>query len=235
MSEKMAFVVYGDWVTDRARHMYWGSGCSLDETLNFLLKLMAGREENETKMYAAKLLLGKCKLEGNTEDGDYGLVDDPEHDTYEKMRDYVMSTFAPLYDVKKAYQLLESFISGQERDDRRKDKIEDEYGWLSPTGDFYLTEFGKHEGFAMRWIVEHPDGFSGEKLHQFMKENILGAYCDLLIDAGWVLLHNPRFGTAYVSGNDAKRLTKAQREFLYDYYILRNCKAEAERWARDGE
>ncbi len=34
--------------------------------------------------------------------------------------------------------------------------------------------------------------------------------------------------------DETKRPTKAQREFLYDYYVIRNCKAEAKRWLDDG-
>ena len=233
MAETLAFVVYGDWVTDRARHMYWGSNCSLDETLNFLLKLMAGRDEEETKMYAAGLLLGKYKLEGNTADGDYGLVDDEAHNAYDKMRDFVLSKFAPLYNVKDAYKQLEAFIQEREYKETRDKNTENDYGWLSPSGEFYPVEFGKHEGFAMRWVVDHPEIYRGDKFKEYLKKNVLNAYCDLLIDAGWVLLHNPRFGLARVSASETKPLTKAQREFLYDYYILRNQRAEAERWFRD--
>ena len=35
MKKKLAFVVYGEWVTDTARKMYWGDRKPLDEVPHF--------------------------------------------------------------------------------------------------------------------------------------------------------------------------------------------------------
>ena len=44
---------------------------------------------------------------------------------------------------------------------------------------------------------------------------------DWLVDRGWVLLHNPSQGVAFATGSLVRDMTKAQKEFLYDYYIER--------------
>lgn len=50
---------------------------------------------------------------------------------------------------------------------------------------------------------------------------------DWLVERGWVLLHNPSRGIAFPTKNPVKEYTKAQKEFLYDYYMERDCKKEA--------
>lgn len=49
------------------------------------------------------------------------------------------------------------------------------------------------------------------------------------VERGWVLLHNPSRGIAFPTKNPVKEYTKAQREFLYDYYMERDCKKGGER------
>lgn len=50
---------------------------------------------------------------------------------------------------------------------------------------------------------------------------------DALTKEGWVLLHNPSQGIAVATKNPSKDYTKAQKEFLFDYYMERNCEKEA--------
>lgn len=55
-----------------------------------------------------------------------------------------------------------------------------------------------------------------------------------LVERGWVLLHNPSQGIAFPTKNPVKEYTKAQKEFLYDYYMERDCKKEANAiWQED--
>ena len=57
---------------------------------------------------------------------------------------------------------------------------------------------------------------------------------DSLDERGWVLLHNPSRGIAFPTKNPVKEYTKAQKEFLYDYYMERDCKKEANAiWQED--
>jgi hypothetical protein len=50
---------------------------------------------------------------------------------------------------------------------------------------------------------------------------------DVLTKEGWVLLNNPSQGIAIATKDSSKDYTKAQKEFLFDYYIERNCEKEA--------
>ena len=54
-------------------------------------------------------------------------------------------------------------------------------------------------------------------------------------DKGWVLLHNPGKGIAKVTKSDTKPLTKAQREFLFGYYIDRGLNQMAAEYLEGGE
>lgn len=45
---------------------------------------------------------------------------------------------------------------------------------------------------------------------------------DYLAERGWVLLHNPSQGIAEPTKDQRRNYTKAQKEFLYDYYMERN-------------
>ena len=92
-----------------------------------------------------------------------------------------------------------------------------DYGWLEPDGTFHGVEWGEHQCWADRYVEENfPEQY----------EEILEAG-DWLVDRGWVLLHNPSQGVAFATGSLVRDMTKAQKEFLYDYYTERDCKREA--------
>ena len=89
------------------------------------------------------------------------------------------------------------------------------YGWLSPAGKFYPVSWGRHDSWAREHIKEVVDW---ESLS--MKERISSAGMgDVLMNRGWVLLHNPRMGIAFPTVKPGRRYTKAQADFLYGYYI----------------
>ena len=92
-----------------------------------------------------------------------------------------------------------------------------DYGWLEPNGDFHQVEWGEHQYWAGKYVEENfPEQY----------EEILNPG-DWLVDRGWVLLNNPSQGVAFATGSLVRDMTKAQKEFLYDYYIERDCKDEA--------
>lgn len=92
-----------------------------------------------------------------------------------------------------------------------------DYGWLEPDGTFHGVEWGEHQYWADKYVEEN---------FQEQYEEILEAG-DWLVDRGWVLLHNPSQGIAFATGSLVRDMTKAQKEFLYDYYTERDCKREA--------
>ena len=102
-------------------------------------------------------------------------------------------------------------------------EMDADYGWLSPAGRFYPVGWGKHDSWAQEHIRELVDPES-----LTMKERISSAGMgDVLMNRGWVLLHNPRRGLAIPTKKPEKRYTKAQADFLYDYYIVRGENARA--------
>ncbi len=92
--------------------------------------------------------------------------------------------------------------------------FENVYGWLSPSGRFYPVDWGQHDSWAGEHIKELVDWDSLS-----LKERISSAGLgDVLMNRGWVLLHNPSHGLAFPTRKPDRRYTKAQADFLYGYY-----------------
>lgn len=112
--------------------------------------------------------------------------------------------------------------------DTSKHSTED-YGWLEPNGTFHNVSWGEHLDFAQEWLEKnHPEIAEDSDVDMQIKCNVglIGA-SDWLVERGWVLLHNPSQGIAFPTKNPLKPYTKAQKEFLYDYYMERNCPEKA--------
>lgn len=112
--------------------------------------------------------------------------------------------------------------------DEEKHSTED-YGWLAPDGTFHEVEWGNHQEWAQNYIEEHfPEVVddSDVDLQQNCNVGLIGAG-DWLVERGWILLHSPSQGIAFPTRNPLKRYTKAQQEFLYDYYMERGKEKEA--------
>lgn len=110
----------------------------------------------------------------------------------------------------------------------------DDYGWLEPNGTFHAVEWGNHQEWANDYLDKN---LTQEEQFAAMVEinasgmtkscpDVIGA-ADYLVRRGWVLLHNPYQGIAIPTRDTARAYTKAQKEFLYDYYMERNCEKEA--------
>lgn len=97
-----------------------------------------------------------------------------------------------------------------------------DYGWLEPNGKFHEVKWGDHQ----KWAYEYLESkVKTEK--EYSKLPRLYEAGDSLIKEGWILLHNPSQGIAIATKDSGKDYTKAQKEFLFDYYIERNCEKEA--------
>lgn len=111
-----------------------------------------------------------------------------------------------------------------------------EYGWLEPDGTFHGVEWGEHQEWAQNYMNEKfpKEAMDGDiDLQTKCNVGLIGAG-DWLVERGWVLLHNPSQGIAFPTKNPVKEYTKAQKEFLYDYYMERDCKKEANAiWQED--
>lgn len=92
----------------------------------------------------------------------------------------------------------------------------DDYGWLAPDGTFHSVDQGEHQSWAYMWLKDHNPTAISDDIYDIDKAG------DVLIQKGWILLHNPTRGTAHVTQDETKHITKAQREYLYDYFTQRN-------------
>ena len=110
----------------------------------------------------------------------------------------------------------EEFINSQRKsnkEDNEEDEIENEvensYGWLSPTGKFFAYDWGEHEQGAID-IIEKK-----YKDEDWWEEERAG---DFLVSKNWILIDNPTGYNICVTKNESKRITKAQKEFLFNYF-----------------
>ena len=116
------------------------------------------------------------------------------------------------YSPQTGYAILDDYLEAS--------KTKDNYGWLSPTGEFFPVAWCCHQEWADKKINEL--GLRDEyKKWSDTTNHICGMWGDFLCEKGWILLHSPSQGTAIVSRNEEKRITKVQSEFLFGYYTDR--------------
>ena len=90
------------------------------------------------------------------------------------------------------------------------------FGWLSPTGDFYYYLKG-HYDWAEKYILKNQ---------LLSKQELRDIYPpDYLMNMGWAIISNCN-GKVKVTCNEMK-LTKKQKDFLYNYYIENGMSKEA--------
>ena len=116
--------------------------------------------------------------------------------------------------------LLDDFI------EHTQNQRDDDYGWLEPNGTFHSVEWGEHQSFAFQWLKNH---------NLLQNEFCVGNEGDILLEKGWILLHNPSLGTAIVTKNDIKPITKKQSEFLFNYYTIRNKNSIAKQYLNEND
>lgn len=114
-------------------------------------------------------------------------------------------------------------------------KIAD-YGWLEPNGTYHPIEWGAHAKWAADYLDEHypfipgPDGCYAE-LYYRNGPNGEREYINngdvLVYSLGWILIDNPTQGLGRHTCRPDKPMTKAQKEFLFDYYTERGMRKEA--------
>ena len=252
----LQFNVDGEFITDLSREWFYVEGKGYDKCMDLLESSMHGTDETKEQIirHAEDLLLGRAALKGNTGDGTYHLeIYPPENeekmpedmnvwkivgeqkkvkDELEryKMRWNVAMKIIPRYLKKRIADELDEEITdpqpvvSRELDSYMKRMLDTEehttedYGWLEPSGKFHAVEWGEHQ----KWAYEYLKRSSTEE-----KMPVLYEAGDVLTKKGWVLLHNPAQGVAMATINPRRDYTKAQKEFLFSYYMERNCEKEA--------
>lgn len=102
-------------------------------------------------------------------------------------------------------------------------------GQVGMRSEAHGVEWGEHQEWAQNYMNEKfpEEAMNGDiDLQTKCNVGLIGAG-DWLVERGWVLLHNPSRGIAFPTKNPVKEYTKAQKEFLYSYYIERDCRKEA--------
>lgn len=146
----------------------------------------------------------------------------------------VLREFGEEVEEDQMTSLLDGFMK---RWNDEKEHTTEDYGWLEPNGTFHAVEWGEHQDWAKEYLEEHELEVTDDNevdMQVKCKVGFIGAG-DRLVERGWVLLHSPMQGIAFPTKNPVKDYTKAQREFLYDYYMERNCQREANEIWEEGE
>lgn len=145
-------------------------------------------------------------------------------------KEEINNTYYEIYNhylFRPGDNLVNSFLQRM----RNEDKVGSEYGWLEPSGTFHEVDFMEHEDFAQSWVHEHfPEkerNTSGSLSTYDDVPSTSHPYGDYLVGHGWILLHNPYRGLAFLTRDETRRMTQAQKDFLYDYYMARNRKDKA--------
>lgn len=112
--------------------------------------------------------------------------------------------------------------------EQQKSDRDDDYGWLSPEGEFHPSEWAHHREWAEDWLKKHcPDWteryrkFPGcpkyPEPEDFMKHVM-----------HWTLIHSPSQGLPRHTLYPGQTLTKKQKEFLIGFYEKRNMHRDSE-------
>lgn len=153
----------------------------------------------------------------------------------ESLKDNVLAETSQTVESQFGNSMLDSFM---ERMADKEEHSTGDYGWLEPNGTFHEVEWAKHQEWAEQYIrknmTEEEWLLAGVHLEGQVKTASYNSFGDYLVDRGWVLLHNPSQGLAQTTKNPIKRYTKAQQEFLYDYYQERNLDKEANEVYEEG-
>lgn len=96
-----------------------------------------------------------------------------------------------------------------------EEETKSDYGWLSPYGVFYPVEFGNHQAWAFSYLSSLYR--SGIISYEKLKSKNSGDAGDVLIEMGWILIHNPSRCAMKITRDESKRITEPQREVLYKF------------------
>lgn len=259
-SKRLSFTVTGAFVTKTAREWFWDEHKPWEKVEEFLLACMCGtgKGREELVSLARDVVLGRAKFTGDTADGSYCMVaDDGEYaivaaeslmkrlevekagrrsleTQMENLMDRIIDEDCEwLLEDRRPQEMdmnprLKSFLEQREIED----KHDDNYGWLEPNGTFHPVEFAEHQGWAHRYITEERPDWA-EDFQSWSKTVLFDGAGDFLASKGWVLLHNPGMGVAFITPEEGVRLTKAQKEFLFGYFTDRGKDDLARKYLED--
>ena len=140
-----------------------------------------------------------------------------------KINEVLRETGQPIK-IRYGNGMLDSFMERMLDEDEHSTE---DYGWLDPNGTFHEVEWGQHQAWAIEYVKENfPEEYEEISMQSNTGTGLIREG-DWLVERGWVLLHSPSQGIARPTRNSIKRYTKAQQDFLYDYYMERGKEKEA--------
>lgn len=102
-------------------------------------------------------------------------------------------------------------------EDSISNELELEYRFVTPKGDFLAGPWGSHTELAYQ-IIDNNDWY--QEYYNWSNRHDKSSTDFLVYVKHYVLLHNPAvYGRVQITRNTEYRLTKAQKDFLYEYLM----------------
>lgn len=234
---ELHFTVEGKFVTNLARQKLT-EGHDLNAAVKLLESALVTNQLNELEKSGLifNILRGSMEITGTYPGDDYGVVETPKskdllHNAIRDMgnqldgladdNERMMRQLETLNEIlPEKYKKQANDATGETifPDDDATDIIE------SPSGEFTPVDFGNHEQFALRYLREH---MALEDTPAIMKKYHSSMTDWLIYERNFVLLHNPSLGPAILTRNETRNLTRAQKDFLFDYFTTHGRNADA--------
>lgn len=202
---ELAFNVEGEFITRTAREWFYDERKPYNKVEELLLSCMCGTNipKQTLKKYVEDILKFKRKFIGNTQDDSFCLVEDGK--TPESLK-----------------KLVENYDSIKNNGKIPFEQCE--YGFINPKGAYIPVSWCNHSDWASNYIKNMYNNVVKDWF-LFLDKYDCNATDALVKGLNWILIDNPQQGKGIVqTGN---RITKAQKETLYDYYMFFNRKEEA--------
>lgn len=250
----LSFSIDGKWLTDFIREKFFYGGEAFDWVINTIRDLFKDAnciDDERVEQMAQDIILGRSYFRGQTGDGSFIYCDGSDEPIrsdffrkYSALQEKLRKEESARKDAVEAWQELALVVAGElsKNDCYCKCNIElfrptpteeyiermisaDEdvapYGFVDPYGNFHTVDWSNHEAFAGDYVRGHFGGFT-----IVVDSGYDTAKDFLVLEKGWLLLHNPQRGKPILTSGE-KPMTKAQREFLFDYYTKYGMKNEA--------
>lgn len=198
---ELAFNVQGEFITQIARDWFYLERKPFEKVKKLLLSCMCGTniQKEILNQYVEDILKFKRKFIGETKNNTFCLVEDAGEN-----------------ELVKNYESIKKY--GKIPFERCN------YGFINPKGEYIPVSWCNHSEWASNYLKEELD-----KKQWFL---LLGKYnystTDILVKHfNWILIDNPQQGEGIVQTGE--KITKAQKETLFDYYIFFNREKEAKK------
>lgn len=117
-------------------------------------------------------------------------------------------------DAWEVIQGRKKIVGNRIIDCNKGEKIKNEskdFGWLAPDGTFFPVEFGNHQTWASKYLLEE---YRRGDLELSCGKNPGDKLCEI----GFILIHNPHGYHLSITRDSSKRITLRQKDFLLDYF-----------------